>query len=88
VAATDASPTFPPPATVIVIAGFQSRIGRTQVALQLTVELSARGTRVLQIDTDLQNAVAMALGVSNIEVAGLDGPGKTLSGALIKCYPW
>jgi len=81
---SDASPR---PAPIIAMAGFQSGAGKTKAALHLAGGLASHGARVLLIDTDIQNSVALTLGVSDPELSALDAQGKTFGSALSKGFP-
>ena len=69
------------------MAGFQSGAGKTKAALYLAGGLASHGARVLLIDTDIQNSIALALGVSDPELSALDAQGKTFGSALSKGWP-
>jgi cellulose biosynthesis protein BcsQ len=75
------------PAPIIAMAGFQSGAGKTKAALYLAGGLASHGARVLLIDTDIQNSIALALGVSDPELSALDAQGKTFGSALSKGWP-
>jgi cellulose biosynthesis protein BcsQ len=72
---------------IIAFSGIQSGAGKTRAALHTAAGLAAAGKRVLLIDTDFQNSIALALGVSVTELPALDQQSRTLSRAFLEGPP-
>jgi chromosome partitioning protein len=74
-------------APIMAMAGLQSGAGKTQAALYVAAGLAAEGARVLLIDTDPQNSIALSLGISLTDLTAFDSRCMTLGGAMLKGAP-